>query len=300
MVSKRHQGSAASTGVIGIFQPHRLVDGKRVPDGDPIADYFPAAIDKDLFLRVQALRSNPGKPGRKGNTFANLFTGICHCAHCGGPMTMKMSRVKGNENGRYLVCANYVRGHRCTDGYRHFRYEPLEVAILDHVKELNLAETLQSARFDETLRELDEAIAGLTLELEELRRKEQRLAQAIEDDGQPLDAILGLLKTRQAERQAIEAELRQRQTERQLQSIRHDSPTETCDRIGRLRDAWEQADDIARYDLRSEAHSAIREIITEISFDSRSYSAVIVVENGVTTYSVKDGQVRGYFRAFAA
>lgn len=165
--------------VIGIFQPHRIVDGKRVPDGDPIADYFPAAIDKDLFLRVQAMRSNPGKPGRKGNTFANLFTGLCHCAHCGGAMTMKMSRVKGNENGRYLVCANYVRGHRCVDGNRHFRYESLEGAILDHVKELNLAETLQAARLDDAHREIDEKIAELALQLEELHRKEQRLAQII-------------------------------------------------------------------------------------------------------------------------
>lgn len=286
--------------VIGMFQPHRIIDGKRVPDGDPIADYFPAAIDKDLFLRVQAMRSDPGKPGRKGNTFANLCTGLCHCVHCAGPMTMKMSRVKGNENGRYLVCANYVRGHRCIDGNRHFRYEPLEIAILDHVTEINLAETLHAARLDDTLRELNETIAGLSLQLEELRRKEQRLAQIIEDDAEPPDAVVDLLKARQSERKAVEAELRHAQAERQRQSIRHDSPTETCDRIGRLRDAWEQADGAARYDLRSEAHAAVREIITEISFDSRSYSAVVVVENGVTAYNVKDGQVSGYFRAFAA
>lgn len=286
--------------VIGIFQPHRMQDGKRVPDGDLITDYFPAAIDKNLFLRVQAMRSNPGKPGRKGNTFANLFTGLCHCAHCGGPMTMKMSRIKGNENGRYLVCANYVRGHRCVDGNRHFRYEPLEAAILDHVKEIDLAETLQTARFDDAQREMDKKIADLSLQLEELRRKEQRLAQTIEDDAEPPDAIVDLLKIRQGERQAIEVQLRHQQVERQRRSIRNGSPTETCDRIGTLRDAWEQADDAARYDLRSEAHAAVREIITEISFDSCSYSAVVVVENGVTAYSVKDGQVSGYFRAFAA
>lgn len=52
--------------------------------------------------------------------------------------------------------------------------------ILEHVKEINLAETLQAERFDDVGRELDETIAGLTLKLEELRRKEQRLAQSIE------------------------------------------------------------------------------------------------------------------------
>lgn len=286
--------------VIGTFQPHRIVSGKRVPDGDAIDNYFPAAIDKDLFLRVQAMRRNPGRPGRKGDTFANLFTGLCHCAHCGGPMTMKLSRVKGNENGRYLVCANYVRGHRCIEGKRHFRYEPLEVVILDHVKEINLAETLQAARFDTVLGAIEETIAALTLQLDGLRKKEQRLALAIEDDSQPPDAILNLLKARQSERQAVEAELRHQQAERQRQSIRHDNTANMGDRIAKLRAAWEQAEEATCYELRSEAHAAIRELITEISFDSTSYSAVVVVENGVSAYKVKDGQISGLFRAFAA
>lgn len=236
------------------------------------------------------MRSNPGKPGRKGNTFANLFTGLCHCAHCGGPMTMKMSRVKGNENGRYLVCANYVRGHRCADGNRHFRYEPLEAAILDHVKELNLAETLQAARLDDVHREIDEKIAELALQLEELHRKEQRLAQIIEDDTEPPDAVIHLLKVRQSERQAVEAELRHQQGERQRRLIRQESPTETCDRIGRLRDAWEQVDGAARYDIRSEAHAAVREIITEISFDSSDCSSTLIVENGVVIHRIAEGR----------
>ncbi|WP_207587619.1 zinc ribbon domain-containing protein [Rhizobium sp. ZX09] len=277
-----------------------MEDGKRVPDGDAIENYFPAAIDKDLFLRVQAMRSNPGRPGRKGEAFANLFTGLCHCAHCGGPMTMKLSRVKGNENGRYLVCANYVRGHRCTEGKRHFRYKPLEAVILDHVKEINLAETLQASRFDDTQRELDEAIAGLTLQLDGLRSKEQRLAQAIEDDNEPPEAILNLLRTRQSERQTVEAELRHQQTERQRQSIRHDNSANMADRIAMLRLAWEKAEEATRYELRSEAHTAIRELITEISFDSISYSAVVVIENGVSAYRVKDGMISALFRAFAA
>ena len=287
--------------VIGTFQPHRVVDGRRVPDGDPIAGYFPAAIDKDLFLRVQAMRSNPGRPGRKGNTFANLFTGLCHCTHCGGPMTMKISRVKGNENGRYLVCANYVRGHRCKDGKRHFRYEPLETAVLDHVNEINLAETLRGKRFDHAQNEIEETIAALTLQLEELRRKEQRLAQAIEDNNQPLDAILGLLKVRQAERKTIEAQLRHQHGERQRLTHRHGDPIATSNRIAKLRETWEMAtDEASRYGLRSEAHAAIRELITEIVFDSGDHSAIVIVANGMSAYQIRDGRVSGRFRALAA
>ncbi|MBN8951178.1 recombinase family protein [Rhizobium sp. 60-20] len=287
--------------VIGTFQPHRMQDGRRVPDGDPIENYFPAAIDKDLFLRVQAMRGNPGRPGRKGNTFANLFTGLCHCAHCGGPMTMKMSRVKGNENGRYLVCANYVRGHRCTEGNRHFRYEPFEMTILDHLKELNLADALQTTRIDRAISDINETIAGITIRLDELRRKEQRLALAVEVDSQPLETILDLLKARQVERHAVEAELRHHQNERQRLSARNNDPELTGDRVKTLRTAWEAAEDAAtRYALRSEAHAAIRELVAEISFDGGTCSVTVIVANGAVAYNVQEGRISGQFRAFAA
>lgn len=216
-------------------------------------------------------------------------------------MTMKMSRVKGNENGRYLVCANYVRGHRCNEGNRHFRYEPLEAAILDHVKELNLADVLQTARIHSVISDINETIAGMTIRLDELRRKEQRLALAVEDDSQPLETILDLLRARQAERQAVEAELRHHQNERQRLSARHNDPELTGDRIKALRTAWDTAEDAATcYALRSEAHAAIRELISAISFDSGTSSATVVVLNGVVAYSVQEGRISGRFQAFAA
>ncbi|MBP2534879.1 hypothetical protein [Agrobacterium tumefaciens] len=213
-------------------------------------------------------------------------------------MTMKLSRVKGNENGRYLVCANYVRGHRCTEGKRHFRYEPFEAAILDHVKELNLADALQTARVDQAISEIKETIAGLTLRLEELHRKEQRLALAIEDDSQPLETILDLLRQRQHERQEIEAELRHHHSERQRLSAKHHDPELTSDHIKALRAAWEATEDAdARYALRSEAHAAIRELISDISFDSETRTAIVVVGNGLRAYRICDGDVTGRFDA---
>jgi len=286
--------------VIGTFQPHRMQDGKRVLDGDPIEGYFPAAIDKDLFLRVQAMRNNPGRPGRKGESFANLFTGLCHCAHCGGPMTIKFSRVKGNENGRYLVCSNYVRGHRCTDGNRHFRYEPLEAAILDHVRELDFATVLQRQRTNDAVIKMDEAIAGLAISIEALRRKEQRLAAAIEDDSQSLETLIALLRLRQSERHAAELELKDRHRERQRLSVRNGDAAGSLDQLAALRRAWEAATDAnALYALRAEAHAAVTELISDICFDSANLSAVVVVGNGITAYVIKDGNVSDVFRPFA-
>lgn len=71
------------------------------------------------------------------------------------------------------------------------------------------------------------------------------------------------------ERQAIEAELRHHQNERQRLSARYHDPELTNERIQALRTAWETAEDADTcFALRSEVHAAIRELIVEISFDS--------------------------------
>ena len=66
--------------VIGEFQPYKLVDGKRQPIGDPIPDYFPPVIDKELFYQVQAqLQANAEKKGNAGGRMgkvSNLFTHV--------------------------------------------------------------------------------------------------------------------------------------------------------------------------------------------------------------------------------
>lgn len=287
--------------VIGIFQPHRLEDGKRIPDGDPIEGYFPPAIDKDLFLRVQSMREMVGKPGRRGKNFANLFSGLCHCSHCLGPMTMKLSRVRNGVADRYLVCSNYVRGQRCTKGRRHFRYQLFEDAILDHVRELNFAATLQTATQEQAITKLDETIGELTIKRDELRRKEHRLAQVVEENGQSLETILDLLRTRQAERQAVEIELNRLQEDRHRLIAKQQRPVSTNERLNVLRKTWMRTNDSdERYALRSEAHAAIREILTEITFDSFSETAMLVIANGVRAYIIRDGRIERGFDAFAA
>jgi len=285
--------------VIGTFQPHRMQDGKRVQDGDAIEGYFPAAIDKDLFLRVQAMRRLVGKPGRKGKSFANLLTGLCRCAHCHGAMMMKISRVK-EGTARYLVCVNRVRGYRCNEGRKNFRYEPIEAAILDHVPELNLADALKSTRFNAEIAARDEDIAILTLRLEDLRRKEHRLAQVVEESNDQIESIVQLLKVRQAERQTTEAELQRCRDERQRLMARTSDPTTASSRISELRSAWQATDDSEkRFGFRAEAHAAIRELVSEIAFDSIDNTATLIVGNGVRAYQLNTGKLIKAFDAFS-
>lgn len=190
-----------------------------------------------------------------------------------------------NENGRYLVCANYVRGHRCKEGKRHFRYEPLEAAVLDHVKELNLAESLAARRRGVGNEETDDRVAALKLDLDAIMRKEQRLLAALEEGDSPVTSIVDLLKERQQQRHEIERQLQRAVQERASHHAWRAGPALETDHIGRLRDAWEQATDKnTRYLLRAEAHAAIRELVSTIDFDAEDETITLAVANGVSAY----------------
>jgi hypothetical protein len=207
-------------------------------------------------------------------------------------MTMKISRVKGNENGRYLVCANYVRGHRCKDGKRHFRYEPLEAAVLDHVKELNLAESLAAGHRGSDNEEADDRVAALKLDLDAIMRKEQRLLAALEDGDSPITSVVDLLKERQQQRREIEQRLRHATQEKASHHAWRVAPSLEADHVGRLRDAWERtANEDTRYLLRAEAHAAIRELVSTIDFDAEDETITLAVANGALAFCFIDGRL---------
>jgi DNA invertase Pin-like site-specific DNA recombinase len=91
---------------IGIFVPHRVVkvDGKRtkqrIPEA-PIAHRFPAAVDRELFERVNARLSTTEARGRNTKEpVRSIFAGIMKCQHCDGTVT----RVNKGDHV-YLVCA---------------------------------------------------------------------------------------------------------------------------------------------------------------------------------------------------
>ncbi|PNY36864.1 hypothetical protein C2E31_10950 [Rhodopirellula baltica] len=96
--------------VIGEYQPHTKVDGKRVPTGDPIPDYYPVIVDPKLFSAVQSLMEKNRGTGGRQDKGKNLFSGLAKCAYCGGSMRFV---DKGNDNWRYLVCDNAVRNFKC-------------------------------------------------------------------------------------------------------------------------------------------------------------------------------------------
>ncbi len=88
--------------VLGEFQPSTKNDkGERVPEGKPIAGYYPRVISDDLFYQANAQRAAHRKQRGPNEKFVNLFIGLVHC-HDGHKMQIKTDRAKRVHQPAYV------------------------------------------------------------------------------------------------------------------------------------------------------------------------------------------------------
>ena len=98
--------------VLGEYQPHKRENGKRIHCGAPRPNLYPAMIDVETFNAAQLrLSKNKGKGGPTG-VFRNVLRYLANCPYCGGAMTF-IDKGPPPKGGRYLVCENGRRGHKC-------------------------------------------------------------------------------------------------------------------------------------------------------------------------------------------
>ena len=126
--------------VIGNFQPHKKIDGKRQPTGEPIENYYPGIIDKSLFYEIQEQIKKNRHFGGKTGTISNLFGHIAFCEYCGAPMRLENKGNSSRSGGKSFICDNARRGRGCHK-YR-LKYEPLENLILEFCKGLDVSDIL--------------------------------------------------------------------------------------------------------------------------------------------------------------
>jgi DNA invertase Pin-like site-specific DNA recombinase len=155
-----------SPAVIGNFQPNRLVNGKRVPEGEIKVGYYPRIISDATYEAAQRIRfsrltrpsdGQKGSGGRKGKHYANLFSKLAVCSHCGHAMTY-LNKGKPPKGQAYLTCSDALHNRGCQINGR-WRYDHFEDAFLKFVERLDLAsivssEEHQSKRAD-LVRQLD-------------------------------------------------------------------------------------------------------------------------------------------------
>lgn len=99
----------SSRATIGEYQRKKVLEGKEVSVGEPIPNYYPAVIDKDIFEAAQAARREnlSKRRGRKGRQITNLFAEIPKCFYCGSKVKLHNAPVKS------LVCKRVWDGDIC-------------------------------------------------------------------------------------------------------------------------------------------------------------------------------------------
>ncbi len=117
--------------VIGEYQPH--VGHKiRLPDGEPIPDYYPAVLSEEEFAIVHLAKKlrcgRSGRPPGKASAFA--FSGMLRCALDRCPM-----HISAKTKVRQVVSQAAAEG-RPGSNWRTFPADVLQQAILSQMREL--------------------------------------------------------------------------------------------------------------------------------------------------------------------
>ena len=141
---------------IGEYQLKRNRNGKRIPEGDPIPNFYPSVIEESLFQAAQVARRKnlASGRGRKGWLITNLFAGIPTCAYCASPI-----KFHSNGNAKSLICSRVINRLGC---YRMaWSYRDFENSFLEFVKKHESDRTIEQ-REREALAELVKHIRSLS------------------------------------------------------------------------------------------------------------------------------------------
>lgn len=267
-----------SEAVIGTFQPHRTtkdeVTGKkkRVPDGDPIENYFPTIVDRSTFLKAHETRSSRFLPrGKTGKRFSNIFTGLAVCGECGASMHF----INKGSGWTYLQCSNARRkAGNCTNP--PIRYGDLERGILlEGVEYIDFREVYPKTheRLSEAVKELEGRELILQNDLEKTKSALDNIVNAISQrpDSRPL---LDRLDNLEQEEQQISEELEIVTSQLETERVRIDHLARDFESISAALKEWmkeqETADEDRAYLLRSRLNQVLKRVVDRIEFEDGS------------------------------
>lgn len=191
----------ASRTVLGEYAPHvgHRRAGPRIPDGAPIAGFYPQIITPEQFDRVHtaiALRQNPNAKPRSSE-FRNLLIGHVRC-RCGGVVGYLASgRLRDGQRSAALRCPNVYRG--TCDNRSRLNYGRVEAELLPFLAGLPATES--SAPTDAAV-----ALAVAETALIDLERRIGLLVDHLEsgqDQRDKSESVGERLRQREGERAAL-------------------------------------------------------------------------------------------------
>lgn len=249
--------------VIGEFQPHLLVNGERIPEGEPIANYFPAIVKDELFYRAQTAKSQRRVQGggRKGPSISNIFSGLARCSYCKSTMRFE-NKGPGPKGGTYLVCDRARRGLKCEK--TGWRYDQFEASFLAFVQELDLQSVIHSEAETAKRQQLENEIGALRGELASVEEHRERTFDLFTKAGLASEFVGQKLNELEEKRAGLSDAITQKESNRSSLSADLSRFYESKDQIKELilRLQKHEGDDV--YKLRSQISTKLKSIVKYI------------------------------------
>ncbi len=268
---------------IGTLHLYETVDGKSVPHGEPIKNYYPAAVSEELFWRVQRNRNAAPAAGRKGKTLANLFLNITRCSHCGGTLVLNKS---SKYNTKYYRCQNRYQSMPCDGPAKMYPYEKLEDAILDHVTDFyhdsrlgNSSKSVSRDALVEQARIADSELAEL-----EKRRKNAMLISEMADDDQTRADYLARYRELRVEIEQRKAKSNEAHMALKAIDDQSEKLVDVSDMIASERKLWETGSDQEIFVSRAKVAQSIRRFVSQIQVDFEQQNAMVYVAGYTRRY----------------
>ncbi|WP_018898890.1 recombinase family protein [Rhizobium sp. 2MFCol3.1] len=283
---------------IGTLQVNDTVDGKLVPMGDPIKNYYPAAVSEELFWRVQRNKKKAPTKGRKGLSFTNLFPMTTRCEHCGGGLGLVRSTTKGDY--QYYRCKKRYEDGNCPGPSALFPYNVLEAAILDHVKDFYLDADISRKSGTTPRDEMVTAIAAIEarlFDLEKERKNTLAMAGIVEHDEDRAE-LQATLRSLRPQIDQVRAELSERQSELQEIDDKQSEMADVVDVIAKERAVWATGSHDEVFVSRSRVSQSIRNFVHDICVNFELQTVRVQVAGATKSYEFnRKGELTNVFHS---
>ncbi len=255
--------------LIGEYQPMIGKAGARKPSGDTVKGYYPPILSESEFFAAQkAVEDRSNKGGRKGNGISNIFSGLCRCGYCGGPM--RYVNKNAATRWQYLVCSDAKRGLGCK--HVPWLYHEIENVILSNLSSLDIAAILK----DDTAQRAKDALEAEKAQLSAVRKAVRNLL-ALAETADDVTELQDRLTELRADEKTRVAKVRQLET----QSVAPELGRKHFEQFRKLREALDQAEGEELTDLRLRISHEMKRFVDRIEIypdgdDAWSYSMHLI------------------------
>jgi len=216
-------------------------------DADPVEDYYPSIVSKQLYYEVQArVTSRKWIGGRSTENVRNLFSGYCFCSLCGS----KMRAVGSSEQHTYMRCLSAYSNSGCDAG--RMPYLAVEKTVLAQF-------AFQNRDLIPEVEEVEKSkLAVLQAEVDEHKKKMDNLIRLAEATGDIDQVVIRIAE--------LKGEIRKR--EEAVEALK--KPALTVAEGFKTHQWYEQLDSLegeARVELRRKIQASIRRFLKRLEMN---------------------------------